>query len=128
MLTVSSLIGHLSLFALLVATLRAVGVSQSEVSWIEAFAVFAFVRLITAIPLTPGGIGIVELGLISGLAHAGGDHDQVVAAVLVYRMLTFVLPIVLGLIAYIFRRRNRSWLNSAPPLDPAFTPMSAANA
>src|SRR5205823_14805736 len=83
--------------------------------------VFAFARLLTAVPLTPGGLGIVELALISGLTAAGGAHAQVVAAVLVYRVLTYVIPIPFGLCTYVFWRHNTSWLNSAPPLDPKFT-------
>jgi uncharacterized protein (TIRG00374 family) len=121
-LTVSTVVGHLSLYLVLLVTLRDVGVSNDEVSWIEVLAVFAFVRLLTAIPLTPGGLGIVELGLIGGLTTAGGEKPQVVAAVLVYRVLTYVVPILFGVLTYVYWRRNRSWLNSAPPLDQALTP------
>jgi uncharacterized membrane protein YbhN (UPF0104 family)/membrane-associated phospholipid phosphatase len=120
-LTFWIVVGHLSLYAVLLVTLQQVGVSNREVGWAEVLAVFAFARLLTAIPLTPGGLGIVELALISGLTAAGGDHAQVVAAVLVYRVLTYVLPIPFGLVTYLFWRHNRSWLNSAPPLDPKFT-------
>jgi len=126
-LTVSTLIGHLSLYLVLLVTLRDIGVANQEVSWVEILAVFAFVRLLTAIPLTPGGLGIVELGLIGGLTAAGGDHAQVVAAVLVYRALTYVAPIVFGVLTYLYWRRNRSWLDSAPPLDPAFSAAVAAS-
>jgi uncharacterized membrane protein YbhN (UPF0104 family) len=125
-LTVSSLVGHLSLYAVLLVTLRDVGVSDDEVSWVQVLAVFAFVRLLTAIPLTPGGLGIVELGLISGLTTAGGDHAQVVAAVLVFRLLTYVLPIGFGVATYLFWRRNTSWAGSAPPLDPTLFPVGPA--
>lgn len=124
-LTVATVVGHLSLYLVLLVTLRDVGVSNDEVSWIEILAVFALVRLVTAIPLTPGGLGIVELGLIGGLTTAGGEKSQVVAAVLVYRVLTYVAPILFGLATYVYWRRNRSWLNSAPPLDPALTPAPA---
>ena len=55
-------------------------------------AVFAFARLVTAIPLTPGGVGIVELALISGISAAGGERAEVVAAVLIFRLLTYVVP------------------------------------
>jgi uncharacterized membrane protein YbhN (UPF0104 family)/membrane-associated phospholipid phosphatase len=120
-LSIWTVIGHLSLFAVLLVTLRAVGVSENEVGWAEALVVFAFARLLTAIPLTPGGVGVVELALISGLTAAGGDKPQVVAAVLVFRVLTYVAPIPFGLGTYLFWRRNHSWLNSAPPLDPKFT-------
>ena len=77
---------------------------------------FAFARLLTAIPLTPGGVGVVELALITGLTSAGGDDAPVVAAVLLFRRLTYVLPILLGAFTYVFWRRNRSWCDSAPPL------------
>ena len=127
-LTVATLVGHLSLYLVLLVTLRDIGVSNQEVSWVEVLAVFAFVRLLTAIPLTPGGLGIVELGLIAGLTAAGGDHAQVVAAVLVYRVLTYVAPIVFGVLTYVYWRRNTSWLNSAPPLDPAFAAAVATSA
>ena len=85
--------------------------------WVEALAVFAFARLLTAIPFTPGGLGVIELALITGLAAAGGDRPLVAAAVLVFRALTYVLPIPIGLGTYVFWRRNRSWRrepNSAP--------------
>lgn len=118
-LTIATLVGHASLFVVLLITLRDVGVSNSEVGWAEALAVFAFVRLLTAIPLTPGGIGIIELGLIGGLTSAGGDHAQVVATVLVFRVLTYILPIPFGAVTYLFWRRNKSWIDSAPPLEPA---------
>ena len=66
-ITVTSLVSHLSLYLVLLVTLRHVGVSDAEVSWAEVLAVFAFARLATAIPLTPGGAGFVEAVLIGGL-------------------------------------------------------------
>ncbi len=122
-ITLLTVVSHLSLFLVLLLALRDIGVSEEEVSWIEALAVFAFARLLTAIPFTPGGLGFVEVFLITGLSAAGGARAQVAAAVLVFRALTYVLPIPLGLATYIFWRRNRSWRrapNSAPrtPLVP----------
>ena len=67
-ITVATLISHLSLFLVLLLSLRFVGVTDSQVSWAETLAIFAFARLLTAIPLTPGGLGVVELALITGLA------------------------------------------------------------
>ena len=65
--------------------------------------------LVTAVPLTPGGVGIVELAYVAGLVAAGGERAEVVAGVLVFRALTYVLPIPLGLGAWVLWRRNRSW-------------------
>ena len=119
-ITVATLVSHLSLYVVLLVTLRHVGVSEEEVSWVEVLAVFALARLLTAIPLTPGGLGIVDVALITGLAAAGGDRAEVAAAVLIFRALTYVLPIPIGLGTYVFWRRNRSWRrppNSAPRTD-----------
>ena len=121
-LTVATVLSHLSLYLVLLVALRHLGVAEREVGWTEVLAVFALVRLLTAVPVTPGGLGVVELGLIGGLGTAGGARSEVVAAVLVFRLLTYVLPIPFGLVTYVFWRRNTSWRNSAPPLDPALAP------
>jgi putative heme transporter len=116
-ITLLTLVSHLSLFGVLLLSLRLVGVSQDQVSWVQALAVFAFARLLSAIPLTPGGLGVIEVALITGLAAAGGPRAEVAAAVLIFRALTYVLPIPVGLATYVFWRRNRSWRrppNSAP--------------
>ncbi|MDQ4068940.1 MAG: flippase-like domain-containing protein [Actinomycetota bacterium] len=120
-LTVVTLLSHFSLYLVLLLSLRHIGVSNDEVHWAEILAVFAFVRLLTAIPITPGGLGVVELGLVAGLTAAGGDEAGVVAAVLVFRALTYLVQIPFGLVTYLFWRRNSSWRNSAPPstLEPA---------
>jgi uncharacterized protein (TIRG00374 family) len=116
-ITLATLVSHLSLFLVLLLALRFVGVDSDQVSWIEALAVFAFARLLTAVPFTPGGLGVVELALITGLAAAGGPRAEVAAAVLIFRALTYVLPIPLGLVTYVIWQRKRSWRrapNSAP--------------
>jgi membrane-associated phospholipid phosphatase/uncharacterized membrane protein YbhN (UPF0104 family) len=115
-LTLSTLISHVSLYVVLLTALRLTGVDPSTVGWAQVLAVFAFARLVTAIPITPGGVGVVELALIAGIVEAGGDAARVVAAVLLYRVLTFVVPIGVGVGTYVFWRRNRSWRDSAPPL------------
>src|SRR5215213_2961703 len=117
-ITATSLVSHLSLYLVLLVTLRHVGVSDAEVSRAEVLAVFAFARLATAIPLTPGGAGFVELVLIAGLTAAGGDREQVTAAVLVYRALTWALPILVGIICYLGWRRSRLRLQPVTAGDP----------
>ena len=61
-----------------------------EVTFVEAFASWSVVRLLGSLPITPGGIGIVEVGLTGALVGFGGHNADVVAAVLVYRFLTIV--------------------------------------
>jgi uncharacterized membrane protein YbhN (UPF0104 family)/membrane-associated phospholipid phosphatase len=104
-ITAATLVSHLSLYVVLLACLRAVGVSDAEVSWAQVLVVFSFARLATIVPVTPGGAGVVELVLIAGLTAAGGDRAQVTAAVLVYRALTWALPILVGIGCYLWWRR-----------------------
>ena len=91
---------------MLLVCLRDVGIGDAEVGWAEVLAVFAFARLATAIPFTPGGAGVVEAVLITGLVAAGGDKPQVVAAVLVYRALTWGLPILVGICCLLWWRKQ----------------------
>ena len=110
-LTIATIVSHLSLYLVLLIALRHVGVSQEELSWITVLAAFAFVRLISALPLTPGGVGVVELGYAAVLT-IGLDpltSAQTVAAILVFRAVTYLLPIPLGLVSYIIWRVNTSW-------------------
>jgi uncharacterized protein (TIRG00374 family) len=105
-ITAATLVSHLSLYLVLLVCLRDVGVSNAEANWAEVLAVFAFARLATAIPITPGGAGVVEAVLITGLVAAGGDKPQVVAAVLVFRALTWGLPILVGVFCLLWWRRQ----------------------
>jgi putative heme transporter len=97
---------HVLLWVVLLACLRGSGLSQAEVSWQVSLAAFAFVRLLTVLPLTPGGVGITELGLVGVLAAGAGPRvsAQVTAAVLVYRAVTYLPPIPLGAAAYLVWR------------------------
>ena len=108
-LTCASLLSHLGLYVVLLLALRHVGVSNAEVSWTQVLGAFAFVRLLSAIPITPGGLGVVELGLTGALVLAGGDPEQVLAAVLVWRALTWLPTLPAGLATYLYWRANRSW-------------------
>jgi uncharacterized membrane protein YbhN (UPF0104 family) len=80
--------------------------------------VFAFARLVTAIPITPGGAGLVEAALIAGLVGAGGDSSQVAAAVLIFRALTWALPILVGIGCYVWWRRQ-AWATPTHGTQPA---------
>jgi uncharacterized membrane protein YbhN (UPF0104 family) len=92
------------------------GVSEQEISTAEAFAVFAFGRLLTAIPITPGGVGVIDLGYVAGLAtFYPGEKAQVVAAVLIFRTLTYGIQIPIGAFTYVIWRRKRAWRRDSPP-------------
>jgi uncharacterized membrane protein YbhN (UPF0104 family) len=96
-----------TVFLVLFVCLRVFDISAGEVSLIEAFAAWSLVRLLGSIPITPGGIGIVEVGLTTALVGFGGANAEVVAAVLVYRFLTIVPTLTLGLLAGATWKRHR---------------------
>jgi uncharacterized membrane protein YbhN (UPF0104 family) len=98
-ITAATLLGHLTVFVLLLVCLRAVGVSDSEISLIEAFAAWSLIRILGALPLTPGGLGIVEIGLTGALVAFGAPNAEAVAATLLYRALTVFPTLALGLLA-----------------------------
>lgn len=109
-LTLATLAGQLTVFVLFLVSLRVLDLSASEVSAVEAFAAWSLVRLLGSLPITPGGIGVVEVGLTTALVGFGGDNAEVVAAVLVYRFLTIVPTLLLGLIGGATWRRLRARL------------------
>lgn len=84
------------------ACLRACGVTEAEVSWEKSFAGYALIRLLTTIPITPGGLGITEVGLTAYLAAGQGSAvtDRIAAAILLSRALTFVVPIPFGAVTF----------------------------
>ena len=105
-LTLGTLAGHLSVFLVLLVTLRAIGVDSDEVGFSEAFAAWSVIRVLGAIPILPGGFGVVEVGLTTALVGFGGDEAGVVAAVVVYRFLSVGIPLVCGVIAGALWRRH----------------------
>ena len=107
-MTACVVVGTMSVFLVLLVALRVTGVSSHDVTIIEAFTAWSLVRLLTALPLTPGGIGITELGLVGTLTSFGGEEAKIVAAVLLFRALTLLPPIIIGaLVAFTWRRHEQ---------------------
>jgi uncharacterized protein (TIRG00374 family) len=107
-LTVTSVVSQLSIFAVFLVVMRVTGVSAPEVSWAEALAVFASVRLATSVPIVPGNVGIAELGYIGGLLLIGTNATEAVTAVLLFRFLTYFVQIPIGGVTFLAWRRQRA--------------------
>ena len=133
-ITATTAAANLILWLVLLACLRGVGLSQAQVSWQTSLAAYAFVRLLTVLPLTPGGLGITELGLVGVLAAEAGPRAsaQVTAAVLLYRAVTYLPPIPLGAAAFLVWRHAPALIHpapvSAPPASPLGSPQPEAAA
>jgi uncharacterized protein (TIRG00374 family) len=71
-----------------------------------ALLAYSAVQLLGQIPLTPGGLGVVEAGLTGTLALAGIPPATAALATLAYRLASFWLPLPVGLAAWIWHRRR----------------------
>ena len=71
--------------------------------------------VLAAIPVTPGGLGVIEAVLIPSLIGFGNPTSVVAVGVVVYRLINFWLPIPVGLGAYVFIERH---LAGAQPEGP----------
>jgi uncharacterized protein (TIRG00374 family) len=85
---------------ILLVALRGLGVGD-ELGLIEFARVYFVVTLLSSFVPVPGGIGVVEAGLTGALVAAGVDARSALAGVLVYRLLTYVVPIALGAVLYV---------------------------
>jgi putative heme transporter len=86
-------------FALLLMCLRFTGVGETELPWTQVFVVFALVQGLTVFPITAGDAGVSEIAYIGMLTAAAGSEfvNQITAAVLVFRILTWLAIIPVGL-------------------------------
>ena len=67
---------------------------------------FVAASVLSMIPITPGGLGFVEAGLTATLVAAGINADAAVAATLLFRLVSFWIPLPIGAAAgWWFRRR-----------------------
>jgi uncharacterized protein (TIRG00374 family) len=77
--------------------LRAFGTTLNPINLIVAYGVTG---VLAAIPITPGGLGVVETALPSLLVTFGAPASTAGVAVLAWRLVQFWMPIPLGGISY----------------------------
>jgi len=65
---------------------------------------FTFARLFALLPLTPGGIGIIETGAVLFFAAYGYPMGPVFTAVVVYRLITYWPALIVGAVVYLADR------------------------
>ena len=63
-------------------------------------------RMAANLAPAPAGVGAVDGGLIGAFAILGYPLDTVIAAVLIYRLMAFYLPVPPGIIAFFQLRRT----------------------
>ena len=94
---------------------EALGFQDVHLGISGAFFVALAASLLTAVPFTPAGIGIVEFGIVSILTLAYGvDQTQALAIALVDRTISVLSIIVLGSIVYLLSAKTKGGASRAP--------------
>jgi uncharacterized protein (TIRG00374 family) len=62
--------------------------------------------VLTTVPFTPGGLGLVEAGLLSIMAYVGLGAQDAAAVVLFDRVLSYLSIALLGFIVYLLSKRS----------------------
>jgi uncharacterized protein (TIRG00374 family) len=70
------------------------------ISPVDLLTAYGMANILAAIPITPGGLGVVEFVLVTMLAGFGLTDGQALSGVLAYRAVNFWLPIPFGGLAY----------------------------
>lgn len=65
---------------------------------------YALANVLAAVPVTPGGLGVVEAVLTSSLVGFGVPRGIAILGVISYRLVNFWLPIPVGGVAYLSHR------------------------
>ena len=94
-------------FVLVFACVRAIGIESITLT--EAFAAFAFARLLETIPITPSGVGFVEVGAASALISFGGPENASTAAIFLFRGFVYLLEIPVGAMAWVVWASMTRW-------------------
>ncbi|MGW6885280.1 flippase-like domain-containing protein [Streptomyces goshikiensis] len=89
------------------ASIRAFGGGQA-ISYASIAVVFLAGNALGSAAPTPGGMGAVETTLTLGLIAAGLDKQVAISAVLLFRLMTFWLPVLPGWISFNFLTRKEA--------------------
>ncbi|MET8861921.1 lysylphosphatidylglycerol synthase transmembrane domain-containing protein [Nonomuraea sp. NPDC004580] len=79
-----------------------------DISFTAVAVVYLTANAIGSAAPTPGGLGAVELALVGGLVLAGVPKELATSAVLLYRLLTFWLPVLPGWASFTYLQRHEA--------------------
>jgi uncharacterized protein (TIRG00374 family) len=98
----------------LLAALRATGSHPRPSLVLLSYAVAGVIGLV---PITPGGLGIVEASLTALLVLAGVNGGDALLATLTYRLASYWLPLLAGLVAYLLFRHRYGTSTPGPAIS-----------
>jgi uncharacterized membrane protein YbhN (UPF0104 family) len=116
-LTWATIANHVAMASLYTVSIYAVGITPADIPVPWVILSFSLGRFLVMIPVSPGGLGLVDLGWI-GLLTLGWqttnpsvpvNTEAIAAGVLLFRGLTLFPPIIVGMGTWLFWRVNRTW-------------------
>ncbi len=81
---------------------------------VTLFVAYGIANLLGALPISPGGLGIIEGVLIPALVGFGTPRAIAVLAVVSWRLFEFWAPIPMGGLSYLSLRLQRWWMAREP--------------
>jgi uncharacterized protein (TIRG00374 family) len=100
--------GKLWAFVMLTLALRIVGLDAETLPLGQIFIVWVIVLMITAIPITPGGVGIAAMSYIFFFSQIlGNESSNIIAAgIVLFRLAQWFMPIPIGWVSVGLWRRQ----------------------
>lgn len=113
------IVGFLGVYAVLYAVcMRAFGI---DMGWAQMFACYALSRLLTMVPLTPGGIGTTEVGPAALMVALGAHGPAAAAAVFLFAVYSHLLEIPFGALAgAVWAKTRRHYQRHQPEEETPF--------
>ena len=118
---VAAVVAKLAWFVVLEVALWCVGIGPDDLPPSAVLAAMAVVGIVSLVPITPGAVGVTEVAYIGVLTSLGGSGmtEQVTAAVMLFRIAQWLIPIPIGWVLLLAMRRGH-WgeLLGGPDLAP----------
>ncbi|MDX2379262.1 MAG: lysylphosphatidylglycerol synthase domain-containing protein, partial [Acidimicrobiia bacterium] len=106
--SLATVLSHVFTYSILLVSMRAVGISNKQIDWAVLLVAYAVVRLLTLIPLTPGGLGVAAAGYTFLLTKAS-DKDlanSIAAASFLTRIWVWLFPMLVGFVPLAMWRKR----------------------
>ena len=104
----AAVVAKLAWFVVLEVALWCVGVGPDVLPPSAVLAAMAVVGMVSLIPITPGGVGVTEVAYIGILSSVAGSGltEQLTAAVMLFRIAQWFVPIPVGWVLLLVMRRG----------------------
>jgi uncharacterized membrane protein YbhN (UPF0104 family) len=105
---------HVLSAASLLCCVRSLGVTS--IGWQDSLIVFSLVSALLAVSPLSGGVGVAEAGIVGVLGSMGVDSGTALAVAVVWRVTSWLLPVIIGYICWVLQDRvaTEPHQNTAP--------------